>query len=96
MKIYVNKGNYGWQTQAKNGDDKMYIDVNFKKGTEPKETFLRIDIKDGFLSMYKTKTGLAKPKIVIMEYEKISKEEYIPNDEEQNSFEIASDDDLPF
>lgn len=97
MKIYVNKGNYGWQTQAKNGDDRMYIDVNFKKGIkEPEETFLRIDIKDGFFSMYKTKTGLAKPKLVIMEYEKISKEEYLPNDEEQNSFEITSDDDLPF
>ena len=53
-------------------------------------------IKDGFLSMYKTKTGLAKPKIVIMEYEKISKEEYVPNDEEQNPFEITSDDMLPF
>ena len=97
MKIYVNKGNYGWQTQAKNGDDRMYIDVNFKKGTEPEETFLRIDIKDGFFSMYKTKTGLAKPKLVIMEYEKISKEEYVPNDEEQNLFEITSNDTiLPF
>ena len=46
--------------------------------------------------MYKTKTELAKPKIVIMDYEKISKEEYVPNDEEQNPFEITSDDDLPF
>jgi hypothetical protein len=46
--------------------------------------------------MYKTKTGLAKPKLVIMEYEKISKEEYVPNDEGQNPFEITSDDLLPF
>ena len=91
MKIYVNKGNYGWQTQAKNGDDRMYIDVNFKKGIEPEETFLRIDIKDAFFSMYKTKTGLPKPKLVIMDYEKISKEEY-----QQNEFEINNTDDLPF
>jgi len=96
MKIYVNKGNYGWQTQARNGEDKMYIDVQFKKGQEPDSTFCRIDIKDAFFSMYKTKTGLAKPKLVIMEYEKISKEEYVLNDQEQNEFEITSDDDLPF
>ena len=95
MKIYVNKNDYGWQTQAKNGEDKMYIDVQFKKGTEPDTTFLRINIKEGFFSMYKTKTGFAKPKLVIMEYEKISKEEYIPNDEE-NHFEITSEDELPF
>lgn len=96
MKIYVNKGNYGWQTQAKNGDDRMYIDVNFKKGIEPKETFLKIDIKDAFFSMYRNNQNYPKPKLVIMDYEKISKEEFIPNDEEQNPFEITSDDDLPF
>ena len=91
MKIYVNKGNYGWQTRAVNGQDKMYIDVQFKKGQEPQETFLQIEIKDGFFSMYKTKTGLAKPKLVIMDYEKTSKEEYVPNDEE-----IMQPDELPF
>lgn len=41
--------------------------------------------------MYKTKTGLAKPKLVIMSYEKTSKEEYVPNDEE-----IITPDELPF
>ena len=91
MKIYVNKGNYGWQTRAVNGDDKMYIDVQFKKGQEPQETFLQIKINDGFFSMYKTKTGLAKPKLVVMDYEKMSKEEYVPNDEE-----VMSADELPF
>ena len=90
MKIYVNKSQYGWQTQAKNGEEKMYIDVNFKKGTEPEEQFLRIDIKDGFFSMYKNKQGLPKPKLVIIEYEKISKENY-----KQEEFDIAPSD-LPF
>lgn len=96
MKIYVNQSQYGWQTQARNGEDRMYIDVQFKKGKEPDSSFCRIDIKDAFFSMYKTKTGLAKPKLVIMEYEKISKEEYVQNDEENNPFEITSDDMLPF
>lgn len=76
MKIYVNKGNYGWQTQAKNGDDRMYIDVNFYKGIkEPEETFLRIDIKDGFLSMYRNNQNYPKPKLMIMDYEIIQKKD---------------------
>ena len=91
MKIYVNKTQYGWQTRAVNGEDKMYIDVQFKKGQEPEETFLQIEIIDGFFSMYKTKVGLAKPKLVIMSYKKISKEEYVPNDEE-----IIVPEELPF
>lgn len=91
MKIYVNKGNYGWQTRAVNGEDKMYIDVQFKKGQEPEETFLQIEIIDAFFSMYKTKTGLAKPKLVIMEYKKTSKEEY-----KQEEIYKLDDSDLPF
>lgn len=91
MRIYVNKGNYGWQTRAVNGQDKMYIDVGFKKGKEPQEIFCQIEIKDGFFSMYKTKSGLAKPKLVIMDYIKTSKEEYVPNDEP-----LIDPSDLPF
>ena len=91
MKIYVNKSQYGWQTQAKNGENKMYIDVQFKKGKEPEEQFLRIDIKDGFFSTYKNKQGLPKPKLVIMEYEKISKEDY----KQEEQFDIAPSD-FPF
>lgn len=74
MKIYVSKTQYGWQTQAKNGEEKMYLDINFKKGIEPEEQFLQIDITDRFFSMYKNKQGLPKLKLVIMEYEKVNKE----------------------
>lgn len=91
MKIYVNKSNYGWQTRAINGEDKMYIDVQFKKGQEPEEPFLQIEIIDGFFSMYKTKTGLAKPKLVIMKYKKTSKEEY-----KQEEIYVPDDSYLPF
>lgn len=68
MKITVYNGQYGFSTLAKNGEDKMYIQVQFKKGTEPMGDSARIDIKEGFFSMYKDKNGLAKPKLVIMEY----------------------------
>lgn len=92
MKIYVNKGQFGWQTRAINGEDKMYIDIGFKKGLEPDETFCQIEIIDGFFSMYKTKTGLAKPKLVIMKYNKTSKAEY---KQEEGTF-VPDDTDLPF
>ena len=87
MEIYINKGIYGWQTIAKNNDDKMYIDVVFKKDIEPDDTYLKIKINRGFFSMYKTKTGLVKPKLIIMDYNILSK-----NDTE----EIANDETLPF
>ena len=69
MKLRVYKNQYGFSTLAKNGDDKMYISVQFKKGTEPTTDTADIIIKDAFFSMYKNKQGLAFPKLVIMEYE---------------------------
>ena len=69
MKITVYNGQYGFSTLAKNGEDKMYIQVQFKKGTEPTGDSARIDIKEGFFSMYKDKNGLAKPKLVVMDYQ---------------------------
>ena len=75
MKIYVNKSNYGWQTQAKNGEDKLYIDVQFKKETEPDVTFCQIEIKDGFFSMYRNNQNYPKPKLIIMDYEIIQKKD---------------------
>ena len=69
MKLRVYKNQYGFSTLAKNGDDKMYISVQFKKGTEPTTDTVDIIIKDAFFSLFKNKQGLAFPKLVIMEYE---------------------------
>ena len=69
MKLRVYKNQYGFSTLAKNGEDKMYIQVQFKKGFEPEVEKADIVIKDGFFSMYKNKQGLAFPKLVIMSYE---------------------------
>ena len=69
MKLRVYKNQYGYSTLAKNGEDKMYIQIQFKKGTEPSTDTTDIIIKDAFFSMYKNKQGLAFPKLVIMEYE---------------------------
>lgn len=69
MKLRVYKNQYGFSTLAKNGEDKMYIQIQFKKGIEPTTDTTDIIIKNAFFSMYKNKQGLAFPKLVIMEYE---------------------------
>ena len=54
--------------------ENMYVSVQLPKGKslENKST---IDVTKGFISFYKDKNGLAKPKFVIMEYnEEISQE----------------------
>ena len=47
--------------------ENMYVSVQLPKGKslENKST---IDVTKGFISFYKDKNGLAKPKFVIMEY----------------------------
>lgn len=69
MKLRVYKNQYGFSTLAKNGEDKMYVQIQFKKGTEPSTDTTDIIIKDAFFSLFKNKQGLAFPKLVIMEYE---------------------------
>jgi hypothetical protein len=94
MKLTVFKNQYGYSTLAKNGEDKMYISIQFKKGNEPNLDKARINIKDGFFSMYKNKVGIAFPKLVIMDYT-IEEEEqnFIPKDEEPF---LVDDSELPF
>ena len=52
MKLRVYKNQYGFSTLAKNGDDKMYISVQFKKGTEPTTDTTDIIIKNSFFSLF--------------------------------------------
>jgi hypothetical protein len=64
------KVNYSTSISNKKEDgtyDKMYLSVQFKKGMETEGD---IDIKDGFLSFFKTKEGLPKLKLVILDYAK--------------------------
>lgn len=80
------KVNYSTSISNKKEDgtyDKMYLSVQFKKGMETEGD---IDIKDGFLSFFKTKEGLPKLKLVILDYAK-----------EQNDFiDVPDGSDLPF
>lgn len=79
MKIF--KGTFGWSTSAfsKNQNDgtenKLYVNVQFKKGTEPVVDSIEGNLffrdKDGnerpcFLSSYQKKDSSIAPKIIIM------------------------------
>lgn len=86
MKLRVYKNQYGFSTLAKNGDDKMYISVQFKKGTEPTTDTTDIIIKDGFFSTFKNKNGFTFPKLVILSYSKIENNEKSDLDENSLPF----------
>lgn len=66
--LTVYKNQYGYSALLRNDDDKMYINVGFRKGQEPVEEVSKLMITNGFLTFYKDKNGLAKPKIVVLDY----------------------------
>lgn len=87
MYIYKSQQYGGYSTYVTNQEkEKMYISVGFKKDQEPTEEKLKIEVKKAFLTFYKTKQGMAKPKIVVMEYSK----------EQQDDFMSVPTEDLPF
>lgn len=80
--LMIFKSQYGYQTTISNKDisgnwDKMYIDVQLPKGHEL-ENRTRIIVNNGFISFYKTKTGIAKLKFIIMDYMLIDTEDELP------------------
>lgn len=86
MKLRVYKNQYGFSTLAKNGEDKMYISVQFKKGIEPTTDTTDIIIKDAFFSAFKNKNGFTFPKLVILSYSKIENNEKSDLDENSLPF----------
>lgn len=91
MEVNIFKNQYGYSTIARNGEDKMYIQVQFKKDLEPSFEKGKIKIHDGFFSMYKNKNGYAMPKVVVMNYEQVKNEE-----EKIEETEEIQELDLPF
>jgi hypothetical protein len=97
MQIKIYKNQYGYSTLCKNGEDKMYLSVQFKKGNEPKEDKATIKINDGFFSMYKNKVGIAFPKLVILNYEVVDNYEKEEREaiQNENNYTLNTDE-LPF
>lgn len=86
MKLRVYKNQYGYTTLAKNGEDKMYIKVQFKKGNEPSTDTTDILIEEAFFSAFKNKNGFTFPKLVILSYSNIENNEKSDLDENSLPF----------
>ena len=91
MEVNIFKNQYGYSTIARNGDEKMFIQIQFRKGMDPKFEKGKIKIHDGFFSMYKNKNGYAMPKVIVMNYEQIKDKE-----EKEETYEEIDQNDLPF
>jgi len=92
-KLWIYKSKFGgYTTLLKNGEDKMYVQVSFRKEQEPEAEKLQIDIKEAFLGFYKTKEGNYKNKIVVLDYVELFDKNEI-NDITANT---QATDDLPF
>ena len=78
-KTMIFKGEYGYSCTISNKNeegnyDRMYIQVQLPKGIELENKTI-IEIQKGFMTFYKTKEGLPKLKIVIMDFETENKVE---------------------
>lgn len=87
-KTMIFKNDYGYSTtissKNQNGEyERMYIQVSLPRGVELENKSF-IEITKGFMTFYKDKNGIAKPKFVIMEFN------------EDYSMEPLQEDDLPF
>ena len=61
MKLYINKGQYGWYTTAKNRndkEDKAYVNLFFPKNSDPADGTKDIDAIEWRLTCYKGKVGM--------------------------------------
>lgn len=61
MKLYINKGQYGWYTTAKNRndkEDKAYVNLFFPKNSDPADGTGEIDVIEWRLTCYKGKVGM--------------------------------------
>lgn len=91
------KNEYGYSTSIskknENGTyEHMSVAIQLPKGTEL-ENKTKINITNGFLTFYKTKGGLPKPKIVVMQFESEYKEQAEDITDDIMSFDGS---DLPF
>ena len=91
--IFSSEKGYSTSISKKDQDgqyERMYIVVQLPKG-DTLENKTYIDIKEGFLSFYKTKDGLPKLKLVVMKYETEQKQY-----EKEEDYAIDPEVELPF
>ena len=95
--VYKSDKGYGYSTSISNKNmegkyERMYININFKKGNEPTSNQTRIRIDNGFLTFNVGKDGTKWIKIMVLDYVEIGD---MAIEQEAASLEIAPTD-LPF
>lgn len=98
--IMLFRSQYGYSTSIANKNQEgnyeyMRIDVSLPRGTEL-ENKTKINVTNGFLSFYKTKDGLAKIKLVVLEYQDQYEQEEREAIQNEVSYNELQDDMLPF
>jgi len=91
--IFSSEKGYSTSISKKNQEgqyERMYVTVQLPKDVTL-ENKTQIDIKEGFLSFYKTKDGLPKLKLVVMKYEAEQKQY-----EKEEDYAIDPEAELPF
>lgn len=101
MKVWIKDFNgiksYSTGVSNKNKEgqyEKMYISIQLPKDNDINNGD-DIEVKKAFISMYKDKNGLAHPKVVIQEFEKVTSTENNISNDFGNDYMYAGDD-LPF
>ena len=112
VRVYKNEyeGRETYQTTISKKDqygnyENMYISLQLPQGTSL-DNNTKINVTKGFLSFYKTRQGLPKIKVVVLEFTKVEetapKQQQTPNSYEQQALDYYDSqanyygDDLPF
>ena len=85
-KVIIYKNDYGYSTAISNKKqdgtyERMYVSLQLPKNIELENRTV-IEITNGFLSFFKTKDGLSKIKIIVMEFTTDEEQKYIQEERE--------------
>lgn len=96
IRTYKSRSGNGYYTTAKDTQKnlKKYIPVQFKKGTEPTDDSVDIEIKNAFFGVYNDHNNIGQIKLVVMEYTVKDSSNF--NNNEEQSFTDTSNVELPF
>ena len=93
LTLFKSKYGFGYNFIAKDKDktDKMYISARIVKNRDPQIESIKVKVTKCYFEMYKDKNGLAKPQLVIQDFEEIEQKQ-----KQEEQFDLTEGLDLPF
>ena len=93
LTLFKSKYGFGYNFIAKDKDktDKMYISARIVKNKDPQKESIKVKVTKCYFEMYKDKNGLAKPQLVIQDFEEIEQKS-----KQEEQFDFTDGLDLPF